>query len=210
LRTLSELYPDAKLPPVTIAVGRGRPVAIGSPTTGVQIGLEALCATAFINPDIEDRFVYVIAHEFAHVQQAPELADGDNLTVLEASLIEGAAEFIAEITAGSVAYTYLADMTAGREFEIETAFAADQDSRELSGWLYNSTPEAPGDLGYWVGYRIVRSYYEHAPDKRRAVREILQFTDAKAFLAASRWRPGMQLQRERPGGRMGAKRGGST
>ncbi len=193
LHNLHEVYPAANFPPVTIAVGRGRPVGVGSPTTGVQIGLEALCATDFLNPNVEDRFVYVIAHEFAHVQQAPELADGETPTVLEASLMEGAAEFIGEITAGSVAYSHLGAVTAGRELEIETAFAEAIESTDLSAWLYNTTADAPGDLGYWVGYRIVRSYYEHAADKRRAVREILQMTDARAFLVASRWRPGIEF-----------------
>ena len=31
LQQLGHLYPDAKFPPVTIAVGRGKPAAIGSP-----------------------------------------------------------------------------------------------------------------------------------------------------------------------------------
>jgi hypothetical protein len=44
-----------------------------------------------------------------------------------------------------------------------------------------------------VGYRIVKSYYEHAANKRQAFREILQMSDAKAFLAKSGWYPGMEL-----------------
>jgi hypothetical protein len=39
------------------------------PVTGVQIGLEALCATSWLNPNVEDRFVHVIAHEFAPHRQ---------------------------------------------------------------------------------------------------------------------------------------------
>jgi hypothetical protein len=55
----------------------------------------------------------------------------------------------------------------------------------------NSTFEKPGDLGYWVGYRIVKAYYQHAADKQQAFREILELSDPKAFLAKSGWRPGM-------------------
>jgi hypothetical protein len=76
----------------------------------------------------------------------------------------------------------------------ETAFIADQDKTDISAWLYNSTPEQPRDLGYWVGYRIVKSYYQHANDKRQAFHEILEMTDPKAFLAKSGWYPGIQLQ----------------
>jgi hypothetical protein len=43
-RKLLILYPEAQKPPVTIVVGRGRPLAISGPGDGVQIGLEAMCA----------------------------------------------------------------------------------------------------------------------------------------------------------------------
>ena len=55
---------------------------------------------------------------------------------------------------------------------MHTAFVADEDKTDLSAWLYNGTLTQPGDLGYWVGYRIVKSYYDHAHDKRRALREM--------------------------------------
>lgn len=194
LRTLGRLYPEAQFSPVTIAVGRGKPVAVGSPVSGVQIGLEALCATDWLNPNVEDRFVHVIAHEYAHVQQVQALVDDEHPTVLAMSLIEGAAEFTAELISGKVSNSRLGESTAGREKEIETAFVADQDKTEISAWLYNSTPEQPRDLGYWVGYRIVKSYYRRASDKRRALREILGMTDPKAFLAKSGWYPGIQIE----------------
>jgi Predicted Zn-dependent protease (DUF2268) len=191
---LSTLYPEAKFPPVTIASGRGKPVGVGSPAVGVMIGLEALCATSWLNPSVEDRFVRVIAHEYVHVQQVPALVDDQHPTVLEGSLVEGAADFVAELISGGVSYAYFPGLIKGREKEIETAFVADKDKKDLSKWLYNSTPEKPADLGYWVGYRIVKSYYLHAVDKRQAIREILQMTDPNAFLAKSRWYPGIRLQ----------------
>jgi hypothetical protein len=194
MHKLGELYPEAVFPPVTIAVGRGRPVGISGPGMGVQIGLEALCATSYLNPDVEDRFVHVIAHEYVHAQQSPALANNEHPTVLERSLIEGAAEFVGERTSGEVAYSVFGASTKGRERAIETAFAADVDKTDLSAWLDNGTATAPGDLGYWVGYRICKAYYQHATDKRRAIRDIIQMTDAKAFLARSGWRPGMELK----------------
>lgn len=153
LRKLKALYPQAQLLPVTIVVGRGKPAGIASARTGVQIGLETLCATTWMNPDLEERFVHTIAHEYGHVQQFSALNDDEHPTVLEASLIEGGAE--------------------------------DEDKTDLSKWLYNSTLEKPGDLGYWVGYRIVKSYYQHATDKRQAFREILEMTDPKVILGVS-------------------------
>jgi hypothetical protein len=197
LRTLVRLYPEARLRPVTIAVGRGRPVGI-TEAAGVMIGLEALCATDWLNPNVEDRFVHVIAHEYGHVQQAlsaPELFDKKNPTVLDGSLIEGAAEFTAELISGDVAYYRFRTWTKGREKEIETAFVADEDKTDLSRWLSNGkgTSEWMGDLGYWVGYRIAKSYYQNAADKRQALREILEMTDPQELRARSGWYPGIQL-----------------
>jgi predicted Zn-dependent protease DUF2268 len=191
---LHDLYPDAKFPPVTIAVGRGKPVAVGSPAFGVQVGLEALCATNWMNPNVEDRFVHVIAHEYAHVQQSQALADDEHPTVLEISLIEGAADFTAELISGEISSYQFVGTMKGREKEIETAFVSDEDKTDLTKWLYNGTREKSGDLGYWVGYRIVKSYYQHSADKRQAFREILEMTDPKTFLAKSGWYPGIQLQ----------------
>jgi hypothetical protein len=82
----------------------------------------------------------------------------------------------------------------GHETEIEIAFVPDEDKTDLSKWLYNGTIDKVGDLGYWVGYRIVKSYYQHAADKRQAIRGILEMSDPKAFLARSGWRPGIVLQ----------------
>ena len=193
LRNLVRLYPQARTPPVTIAVGRGKPVGVGSPVTGLQIGLEALCSAEWMNPNVEDRFVHVIAHEYAHVQQVRELVDDEYPTVLGRSLIEGAAEFVAALTSGKTGYAHFDALTKGREREIETAFVADVDQTELSRWVDNSTMEKGNDLGYWVGYRICKAYYRRATDKRQALREILELSDPHAFLAKSGWQPGMTL-----------------
>ena len=196
LQKLGTLYPEAQFPPLTIVVGRGKPVGV-TDAAGVMIGLEALCAIEYLSANVEDRFVHVIAHEYAHVQQAlhaPALYDDSNPTVLEGSLIEGAAEFTAELTSGRVAYAYFDSKTKGHEKEIEDAFVADEEKTDLSKWLNNGTLTEPGDLGYWVGYRIVKSYYEHAADQRQALRDILQMTDPKALLAKSGWYSGIRLK----------------
>ena len=84
--------------------------------------------------------------------------------------------------------------TQGREKEIETAFVADVDKTDLAQWDDNTTIEKPGNLGYWVGYRIAKSYYQRAADQRPALREILEMSDPKAFLAKSGWYPGIELK----------------
>jgi hypothetical protein len=196
LRRLGQLYAAAEFPPVTIVVSRGKPVGVAD-STGVMIGLESLCAVTYLNPNTEDRFVYTIAHEYTHVQQAvrsPTLYNNPKPTVLEASLIEGAAEFTATLITGEAAFqSPYAPSVKVRDRQIETQFVADEDKTVLSDWIDNGTLTEPGDLGYWVGYRIVRSYYEHASDKRQALRDILEMKNPRAFLARSGWYPGIRF-----------------
>lgn len=195
LARLQALYPEANLPPVTLAVGRGKPVGTAD-KNGVMIGQEALCAVDFMNPDVEDRFVHVIAHEYAHVQQARFSEQNPDEKVLKATLLEGGAEFIGELISGSVAYKHLAPAVKGREREIETAFLGDLDKAAMgSAWLYNhpGTAEQPADLGYWIGYRITKAYYRKASDKKAALRDIIELRDPKALLAGSGWEPGILL-----------------
>lgn len=190
---LAQLDPEANFKaPIVIVVGRGKPVGM-TDASGVAIGLEALCASNFMDPNVEDRFVHTIAHEYAHIQQ-PGADDTDRPggpTVLFASLIEGGADFVAELISGGVGAYQFKTLTKGHEAEIESAFVPDEDSKDLSKWLYNGlgTPEHPGDLGYWVGYRIVKSYYEHARDKHQALLDIFAMKDPKGFVARSGWSP---------------------
>lgn len=198
LGRLSELYPTAAWPPVAIVVGRGRPVGMAD-ASGATIGLEALCAADFMNPDPEDRFVYVVVHEYVHTRQAlarAGLEPGDpDATVLRMSLLEGAAEFLTELVAGGVGNARHAEWTRGREREIEERFVADMHGTDLDPWMFNYQPgsDEPYDLGYWVGYRIVKAYFTNAPDKRAAVARILDMDDPEAFLRESGWEPGMVL-----------------
>lgn len=197
LTRLKKLYPEALLAPVTLGVGRGKPVGTAD-KDGVMIGQEALCAVAdFMNPNVEDRFVYVLAHEYAHVQQAQFYDENAEEKVLKQVLLEGGAEFVGELISGSVSYKHLPPAVKGREKMFETAFLADLDKPATgSAWLYNhpGTTEHPADLGYWIGYRITRAYYQNARDKRQALRDIIELRDPKALLEKSGWFPGMSLQ----------------
>lgn len=186
-------YPEASRPPISILISRGKPVAIAGPGTGVQVALEALCsetAARYLGADIEDRFVYLIAHEYIHVQQAPEQP---NPTVLERALQEGVADFLGELISGGISNVAVHQSARGRELEIEKSFAADVDRRDLSAWFDNTTKEEVGQLGYWVGYRIAKAYFSKAADPQAAVREMIRMTDVHDFLARSGWRPGLVM-----------------
>ena len=77
--------------------------------------------------------------------------------------------------------------------QIEQRFVADLDRRDLSAWFDNTTPEDVGQLGYWVGYRIAKAYFQNTPDRERAIREMIRMANANDFLADTGWHPGIEL-----------------
>lgn len=188
---LARLDPHADFPPVTIVIGRNN---TGGTTTaeGVIIGLEVICRSDWLDPNVVDRLVHLIAHEYVHVQQpAARIAPPADATLLFQSLVEGGAEFIGERMSGEVTNSQLKRWTLGKQCRIELRFQADAMGTDTSGWLYNGpgTPEKPGDLGYWVGYRVVRAFYAQASNKQRAIQAILHVDNANAadFLEDSGW-----------------------
>lgn len=192
-RNLLEIYPEADKPPVTILVSRGKPVAIAERGHGVQVALEGMCsdlAAKVLGGDADDRFVNVIAHEYIHVQQPPVAGEP---TVLQRAIAEGVAEFVGELISGGIANVAVHASAEGRERELETRFLADAGKTDLSAWFDNTTADDPGQLGYWVGYRIAKAYYRRAPDKRAAIRDLIEAPDARALLAQSGWYPGIAL-----------------
>ena len=52
-------------------------------------------------------------------------------------------------------------------------------------WLYNgSTSKTMGDLGYFMGYTICKSYYRQANNKNKAIKDIinLNYSDRSAII----------------------------
>lgn len=184
---LSALYPEAIFPQTFILIGAGNSGGTAN-DNALMIGLEVMCRGGAPDPyPLDVRLSHIIAHELIHSLQVG-FSGG---TLLAQALNEGVADFVCELISGRTANPHLQEWTKGHEREIERRFAAAMHGDDLSAWLYNGvgTPDAPGDLGYWVGYRIARAYYESADDKRAAIRALVQGTDAPALLRASGWRP---------------------
>ena len=57
--------------------------------------------------------------------------------------------------------------------------------KDYTGWLFSSTEGRPNDLGYWMGYKITKSYYDRTPDKLQAVDDIMNIRDFEKFLLQS-------------------------
>lgn len=186
IKRLKALYPAATSPRVTVVIGATNSGGTTSAETGIILGLEVNCEDRSKSGlPLDQRLKNMLSHELIHTQQRGFVGD----TVLSASLNEGVAEFLSELTSGQILNVHLPVWTKGKEAALKARFKADVDNVDLTQWLYNGmgTPDQPGDLGYWMGYLIAKSFYEKASDKPAAIARLLEETDAKALLRDSGW-----------------------
>lgn len=204
--TIKSLYPPSVFPPVTLLIGRFSTGGTTSPN-GMLIGTEFYSRTTdtpldelgtFQRTNVKsaDSLPIIVAHEHAHILQARAngILSHSNKNLLEQSLIEGGADFIGERSSGGNINAWLWPIALPMESSLWTEFKSAMHGTDVSRWLYNqgsstATPERPGDLGYFVGYRIVEAYYMKQADKVAALRDIIEIKDADAFLAASGYAP---------------------
>lgn len=118
-----------------------------------------------------DAVTYFIIHETIHTEQ-PAFNEQDLLTLC---VMEGSCDFITELAMDKPLnrpYIIL-----GNKFEkkIWESFKKQMNGFDHDDWLYNKGLVVAGeeDLGYFVGYAICKYYYEHAQNKKRALRRML-------------------------------------
>jgi hypothetical protein len=187
---LAALHPLSNDPSVYFVVGDG--IAAGTTTRGrhpiILIGME-------LNNSIAN-LPRVVAHELVHTQQnfpffgsmtgGPSFLRG---TLLRQSVMEGSANFIASLVMDRPDTNAWAQ---SHEAELWAEFRRDAHSHDYGRWLYNGWNRAalggrPPDVGYWMGSRITRSYYDRAADKKKAIGDILSIRDFDRFLVDSKY-----------------------
>ena len=193
-RKLKELYPNAVFPDVYFLIG----VMNSGGTTsgsGLLIGVEMHAKT----PDTDmsemgswlqqvlgpvDELPQVVAHELIHYQQT-----GEGKTLLAQCIHEGSAHFVGELISGGEINSHLHAYGDAHEADLWVEFRKAIDKDDNSHWLYqgDKSKDRPADLGYYMGYRIAESYYQHAADKKKAVHDILTARDFNAFLGESHY-----------------------
>jgi hypothetical protein len=194
------LYPNFKTPKVCFAIGGLR---TGGTTTSdlILIGSEIASADSTTNKiEFTGWLQYVIgntgdivamvAHEAVHTQQPKNFAfiKGQmNHRLLSQSLHEGAADFIGMQITGYVINKTQYEYGIKHEAELWKEFQSQMFENDYSAWLYNGhkSTERPADLGYFMGARICESFYHHATDKSKAIREIIRMKNNKKFLKRS-------------------------
>ena len=203
---IKTLYPAATFPPLTLLVGR---FSTGGTTSrsGLLVGSEFYSTNAatplhelppFQRDNVKhvDSLPIIVAHEHAHALQAQAagILNRANKTLLEQALIEGGADFIGERSSGGNINGRLWSVALPQESALWQEFKTAMLGTDISRWLYNqgtstATPTRPGDLGYFIGYRIVEAYYLRQTDKAAALRAIIEMKDADDFLARSGYSP---------------------
>ncbi len=122
----------------------------------------------------------IVAHELIHFNQS-FVANNSLSNLIENNLLaqvlkEGSADFLGELFSGSIEYCNLEMYQWGEKHiqQLWTEFKEDiKDSTKVSKWLYNEQPNRPRSLGYFMGYKIAKAYYQKTKNKKKAIQEIL-------------------------------------
>ncbi len=209
IEKLRKLYPDLKEANMYFTVGGLRS---GGTTMNdmVLIGTEIATGTAetdvseFPNKWLEgvfrdqrpDNIVPLNIHEYIHTQQR-----GRSKVVLDQAIREGACDFVTELVIGKPMENNYIQYGRAHEQELKEKFRQEMFTTAYEDWLYNgSSAKTVADLGYFMGYAICKSYYQHAKDKKMAIKEIIElnYSDDAAienFLRKSKYYP-EELNRE--------------
>jgi len=131
----------------------------------------------------------MIAHELVHTQQLNE--DNENALLLSRALTEGAADFIGSmILEKKIMNKVIFEYGEKHEQALWNEFKQDVKLNKGFGdtdWFYNYDSNRPADLGYYLGYKIVESYYNNSKNKKQAIKEIVEMKDAREFLKKSKY-----------------------
>ena len=166
-------------------------------------GLSAGVDLAELPPDRRlfptDDIAPIVVHEFAHsLQMDMQGRDaylaiyGDKKTLLAIAVREGSADFVAALAAGTTINSAAHEYGNQNQAERWTLFQQDMYGEATGDWLFYAPkdhPAWPTDLGYFMGYKIVESYYRNAPDEEQALRDILKVTDYRGLVEKSGYDP---------------------
>jgi len=143
------------------------------------IGVEVVLNSAGIN---QKELMRMGIHEYVHTQQ--KRPDFQKINVLTSAIREGACDFIAEQVTHIVCSSAYMQYGNKHEAEVWQLFEKNMFTQQNDNWVStgnNPTLPAP-DLGYFVGYKICKTYYDKAPDKKEAIKNIIEldYADTKA------------------------------
>jgi hypothetical protein len=185
-----ELYSNFKPFKVCFAIGiknTGGTVSNEFVLIGTELTTSLAENTKPTDEEIIQKIKSIVAHECVHTQQKlhPN-TEAIKCELLYKSIREGACDFIAELVSGNKKNNEYGD---NHEGELWIQFKNELCNQNIGNWLYNGsrTKNKPPDLGYYIGYKIVESYYNDAKDKKRAIVDIIEMDDPINFLQFSKY-----------------------
>ncbi|WP_336516564.1 DUF2268 domain-containing putative Zn-dependent protease [Pollutibacter soli] len=192
---LEQIYPESVFPPIYFLIGHLNNVGTADGYAGLLIGSEHLCKTGQTDTSeltaIDKMVLFdsglvvpLIIHEYVHFQQHNKYEQ----TLLELSIMEGVADYITFIITGKYTNPEVMQFGLKNEPKLRSHFSKEMDGENTDNWLFNAfNPETgyPGNLGYFIGFRICELYYRKAANKKTAVREMLNIQDFKKILEVS-------------------------
>lgn len=200
------IYPNFKDKKVNFSIGMfntggtisddflliGTEISASTETTDLsELGGGAFADVLSNGKDIKTKIKNIVAHEYVHTQQKWEFAnDAVQCNLLYYTIMEGSCDFIGELLSDGqinvVAQTY----GDAQEAELWKSFKNELCNESSDNWLYNfQTVEegVPADLGYYIGYKIAKAYYDNAEDKTQAIVDIIEMDRPLDFLRKSKY-----------------------
>ncbi|MFD2165874.1 DUF2268 domain-containing putative Zn-dependent protease [Thalassotalea euphylliae] len=164
-------------------VGAGNTAATASPKA-IVLGLEMICASGEDSVDSALTLENYLAHELVHVVQYRLTTRTDfRFNLLEISLLEGSADYVADILLDD---DYILD-DARIEFgerkgsELLESFEPVMQSYDYAPWFYTPVEGKPMDMGYWVGFKLAQAFIKGGG----TLLELLTLDDATAIYRRS-------------------------
>ena len=197
-----ELYPEFRGVEVYFVVGLG---LFGGNVDGRKL----IIGSEVMAKDTPDWGISIVLHEFVHTLQTLR-----NDALLQHCILEGTADFVAEmVNQKSLTETYPGgyidfgnknEKAVWKEFKKYIGSSETETDGKFYDWIYGSKGREidgvqMGDLGYFVGYTFCRAYYKNAKDKKKALKEIIEWDlstpeKAKDFLLKSGYVPKEDLK----------------
>ncbi|MCV9926343.1 DUF2268 domain-containing protein [Flavobacterium sp. LS1R49] len=140
--------------------------------------------------EVKAKLEETITHELVHTQQKERNKNACSCPLLENIIKEGVASFIAEKNLGRPnKITQYAIYGQKNEKALWYEMKSELCTNNYKNWLFNasSSKDRPGDLGYYVGYKIAESYYNQASDKQQAYIEMIEMDNPLLFLDKSKY-----------------------
>ena len=203
VQKLKKIYPELQPAQIYFTIGafrsggttQGKMILIGSElvlTDATTVTDEFPPAYAhlwsYFDSDPTKHIAFTSIHEYVHTQQKTTLTNN----LLAQCVMEGVAEFVAVKATGQPSSVPAMTYGTANTEKVRQKFETQLFNPGNGFWLYSDAVNEFGvrDLGYYVGYAICERYYDKAPDKKEALKKMIELDydnemDLAGFVDAS-------------------------